>query len=102
MPDTHAPSRSKNRAAASGGQSMARLVCLSTHATVIRQRDKVFPAALDALAFLRLLASFVFSELLDPVIDFYGNFTYDFGSPYYFATLAGSGVLESVPAVVEK
>jgi hypothetical protein len=68
----------------------------------VSARDKVFSAALDALAFLRLLASFVFSELLDPVIDFYGNFTYDFGSPYYFAILGGSGVFSGMLRLAER
>lgn len=65
-------------------------------------RDVVFPVALDALAFLRLLASFVFSELLDPVIDFYGNFTYEFATPYYFATLAGSGVFSGISRFADR
>ena len=65
-------------------------------------RDRVFPAAMDAVAFLRLLASFVFSELLDPVIDFYGNFTYDFGSPYYLATLAGTGVFSGLLRLTDR
>ena len=68
----------------------------------VSARDKIFPAALDALAFLRLLAAFVFSELLDPVIDFYGNFTYDFGSPYYFATLSGSGMFSGVMRLADR
>ena len=62
----------------------------------------VFSAALDALAFLRFLASFVFSEVQDPVIDFYGNYTYDFGLPYFLATMGGSGYFSGILRIPDR